>query len=249
MPYRSHLWPLLLLAACGPSAHDVEAAQIHYDLGVNAMVQQHDVPTALRELEIAIAKNPRLAEAQNAIGLVDHLMLHKPDEAVAHYQRALELNPKYSEAANNLGNAYLDLGRYNEAAAMYRRALSDELYRTPFFAEGNLGWALYKGGDVEGGVQHLKAALAQNKGFCQGYRLLGMIYGETGKLDDAEQEFATFHEKCPDVPEADYRLALVYLKEGKQDRARQELEACADAKAAKDTDLGTECARLLKLMQ
>ncbi len=127
MPYRSHLWPLLLLAACGPSAHDVEAAQIHYDLGVNAMVQQHDVPTALRELEIAIAKNPRLAEAQNAIGLVDHLMLHKPDEAVAHYHRALELNPKYSEAANNLGNAYLDLGRYNAAAAMYRRALSDEL--------------------------------------------------------------------------------------------------------------------------
>jgi type IV pilus assembly protein PilF len=240
---------LLLVAACGPSTRDIEAAQIHYDLGVSAMEQQHDAPTALRELEIAIAKNPRLAEAQWAIGIVDHLMLHKPEEAVGHYLRALELNPKYSEAANNLGDAYIDLGRYTEAAAMFRRALSDELYRTPYLAEGNLGWALYKSGDTDGGIQHLKAALAANKGFCQGYRLLGMIYAESGKLDDAEQQFVTFHEKCPDFPEADYRLALVLLKEGKQDRARQELEACADAKASKDTDLGTECARLLKLMQ
>ncbi|HUB10153.1 MAG TPA: tetratricopeptide repeat protein, partial [Myxococcales bacterium] len=189
---------LLLVAACGPSARDIEAAQIHYDLGVSAMEQQHDAPTALRELEIAVAKNPRLAEAQWAIGIVDHLMLHKPEEAVGHYLRALELNPKYSEAANNLGDAYIDLGRYTEAAAMFRRALSDELYRTPYLAQGNLGWALYKSGDTDGGIQNLKAALAANKGFCQGYRLLGMIYAESGKLDDAEQQFTTFHEKCPD---------------------------------------------------
>ncbi|MHB8419189.1 MAG: social motility TPR repeat lipoprotein Tgl [Myxococcales bacterium] len=237
------------LAGCGPTAKDIEAAQIHYDLGVNAMEQQHDAPSALKELETAVLKNPNMAEAQNAIGLVDHLMLHKPEEAVAHYLRALELNPKYSEAANNLGADYLDLGRYAEAAAMFRRVLADELYRTPYVAEGNLGWALYKSGDVAGAVQHLKAALAQNRGYCQGYRSLGLIDAETGRLEDAEQEFSLFHEKCPDVPEASYRLGLVLLKEGKQDRAREELAACADAKAAKDTDVGTACARLLKLMQ
>lgn len=238
-----------LLAACGPSTHDIEQAQIHYDLAVNAMEQQHDAPTALRELQAAIDKNPDMAEAQNTLGLVDHLMLHKPEEAVPHYLKALQLNPKYSEAANNLGAAYIDLGRYDDAAAMFRRALADELYRTPYMAEGNLGWALYKSGDVAGGIQHLTTALQQNHGYCQGYRSLGMIYAETGKLDDAEREFSAYHEKCPDIPEADYRLGLVLLKEGKQDRARAEIQACADAKAAKDTDLGAECARLIKLMQ
>jgi hypothetical protein len=51
------------------------------------------------------------------------------------------------------------------------------------------------------------------------------------------------------VPEAPYRLGLVLLKEGKQDAAKQQFQACADAKEAKDTDLGSECARMIKLMQ
>ena len=29
------------------------------------------------------------------------------DQAIAHYERALSLNPDYAEAHNNLGNAYV----------------------------------------------------------------------------------------------------------------------------------------------
>ncbi len=237
------------LVACGINAHDRENAQIHYDLGVNAMEQSHDAQTALKELEISAAANPDMPEVHNAMGIVYHLMLHKPDEAVAQYQLALKLDPKLTEAANNLGAALTDLGRYSEAAEMFKRALADELYRTPYIAEGNLGWVLYKSGDVAGGIQHLKAAIATNAGYCQGYRSLGMIYAETNQLADAETQFTRFHDKCPDLPEASYRLGLVLLKEDQQDRAKQQFQACADAKEAKDTDLGSECARMIKLMQ
>jgi Tfp pilus assembly protein PilF len=132
---------------------------------------------------------------------------------------------------------------------MFRKALADELYRTPYIAEGNLGWVLYKSGDVPGGIQHLKAAIALNAGYCQGYRSLGMIYAETSQLADAETQFTRYHDKCPDLPEASYRLGLVLLKEDQQDRAKQQFQACADAKEAKDTDLGSECSRMIKLMQ
>jgi type IV pilus biogenesis/stability protein PilW len=231
------------------SAHDREKAQIHFDLGVNAMENAHDAQGALRELEIAAQANPDMPEVHDAMGLVYHLMLHKPEEAVAQYEIALKLDPKMTEAANNMGAALTELGRYSEAAAMFKRALADELYRTPYIAQGNLGWVLYKSGDVAGGIEHLKAAIALNAGYCQGYRSLGMVYAETSQLADAETQFTRFHDKCPDLPEASYRLGLVLLKEDQQDRAKQQFQACADAKVTKDTDLGSECARMIKLMQ
>ena len=246
------LLPGLALAAalgCAPSAKELEDAQIHYDLGVNEMVVQHDTQSALKDLAAAAKANPNMAQAQNALGLLYHLMLHRPEDAVPHYLKALELDPKYSEAANNLGATYTDLGRYPEAAKLFERALSDDLYRTPFIAEGNLGWVLYKGGDARGGVQHLKRAIEENPKYCQGYRSLGILYSETGKVEKAEREFRAFRDKCPEIPEASYRLGLVLLKEGKQDEARQQLGQCASGKDAKDTDLGVECARLLQLMQ
>ncbi len=240
---------LVPLLACGPTAKDIENAQIHYDLGVNAMELSHDPQSALHEFQTALQSNPGDAEVEDGLGLVYHLMLHRPEEALPHYLRALQLNPKYSEAAVNLGADYIDLGRYGDAAAMFRRALADDFYRTPYIAEGNLGWVLYKSGDMQAGIQHLETAIHENRGYCQGYRSLGMIYSETGRLAEAEAEFTSYHERCPDVPEANYRLGLVLLKEGRQDRARQEFQTCADAKAARDTDLGTECGRLVKLMQ
>ena len=79
---------LLLLAlpvACGPSQKDLESAQIHFDLGVNAMENGHDAQSALRELRMSLQANPSFGDAYNALGLVYHLMLHRPEEAVNDY--------------------------------------------------------------------------------------------------------------------------------------------------------------------
>jgi hypothetical protein len=45
------------------------------------------------------------------------------DEAVAAYDRALALNPRYAEAHTNLGSAYKEQGRLEEAIACYDYAL------------------------------------------------------------------------------------------------------------------------------
>ena len=49
--------------------------------------------------------------------------LGRYDEALADYNRALELRPDYTEALNNRGNTYHELERYNEALADYNQAL------------------------------------------------------------------------------------------------------------------------------
>jgi type IV pilus biogenesis/stability protein PilW len=241
---------LLSAPGCGPTQKNIEAAQIHYDLAINAMENANDAQTALKELQVALQLNPNLADAQNAMGLVLHLMLHRPEQAVPHYLEAMRLDPKNSEIKNNLGACYIELGKYPEAIALFEQALQDVLYRTPFIAQGNLGWALYKNGDVQGAVDHLKIAVQMNPEYCQGYRSLGMIYSDTGKLADARRSFEAFQKHCPQLPEGHYRLGLVLLKLDDQNRARAEFAACA--KDQKDqpttTELGAECERLLKLM-
>jgi type IV pilus assembly protein PilF len=241
--------PLLLLLpiACGPTTKDLENAQIHYDLGVSAMENAHDTQAALRELQAAVQANPDLGDAYNALGLVYHLMLHRPEEAVTNYQKALKLDPRNSEAANNLGAALTDLGRYAEAAAMFQRALSNDLYRTPYIAQGNLGWALYKSGDAAGGIGHLKTAVQINPEYCQGYRSLGMIASEQNQLSEAEAEFKAFEKHCPTMCESHYRLAMVLLKRGDQPGARDQLGQCTAG--CPSSDLSGECERLLKMMQ
>ena len=59
------------------------------------------------------------------------------DEAIAHYQKALEIKPDYAEAHNNLGAALAGRGQVDEAIAHYQKALEIK----PDYAEAhnNLG--------------------------------------------------------------------------------------------------------------
>ena len=45
------------------------------------------------------------------------------DEAIAHYQKALEIEPDYAEAHYNLGSVLAGRGQVDEAIAHYQKAL------------------------------------------------------------------------------------------------------------------------------
>ena len=47
----------------------------------------------------------------------------KIDEAIAHFQRAVQLKPDFAEAHNYLGTALLQGGKVPEAIEQYRQAL------------------------------------------------------------------------------------------------------------------------------
>src|SRR5207244_13039189 len=47
----------------------------------------------------------------------------RTDEAIAHIEKALQIDPNYAEAHANLAQAFLRTGRTRQAIAEYRRAL------------------------------------------------------------------------------------------------------------------------------
>jgi Tfp pilus assembly protein PilF len=218
---------LSLTVACRrvPSEKEQQGAQIHHDLGVQAL-QAGDVQAAYKEFNAALELDPGFAEAHNAIGLLLHVSFNRHSDAIAHFKRALEIRPAFSEAKANLANVYLDEGRYQEAIQLYREVLNDMLYPTPYIAQGNLGWALYKSGDPKRAVGEIEAAVTTNPKFCLGYKNLGIIHEERGNMDEACRQFGRYRQACIDTADAYYREGMCLTKLGQREAARKDFSAC-----------------------
>jgi type IV pilus assembly protein PilF len=176
-----------------------------------------------------------------------HVSFHKTDEAIEHYRRALQINPKFSDAMVNLGNVFLDLRRYDEAIPLYQQALGDMLYKAPYIAENNLGWCLYQKGKADEAIQHIRAALVYNPHFCQSWRNLGIIDVDQKHLDKARDAFEQFAKECSKECEAYRSLAKVRLSLGDQAGAKASFESCS--KTGEASDCGADCRHLLELMR
>ncbi|PTL76327.1 social motility TPR repeat lipoprotein Tgl [Vitiosangium sp. GDMCC 1.1324] len=246
---RLHPAWLLALALMGckhvPTEQERQGAEIHYELGLQAQ-QMGSVQEAYKEMQKSLELDPDYPEAHNAIGILLHMAFNRPEEAIQHYRKALEVRPGFSEAKTNLANVYLSQSRYDEAIKLYEAALNDMLYTTPFIAQGNMGWALYKKGELERGLQSIKASVTTNPGFCLGYKNLGIIYDETGNVSEACRYFGRYREACPDVADAYLREGACQVKQGKMEEARQSFTAC-EAKA-KSQGLQDDCRRLLEAL-
>ena len=79
------------------------------------------------------------------------------DEAIVHYQQALEIKPGSAEAHNNLGIALAGRGQVDEAIAHYQTALKIR----PVYAEAqyNLAYAMCRHGQVAEGIAHYQSGL------------------------------------------------------------------------------------------
>jgi len=69
------------------------------------------------------------------------------DEAIREAKKAIELKPDYSEALNDLGTRYFNMGQYDRAIEYFNRALANPLYETPSLPLYNMGRAYYQKGD------------------------------------------------------------------------------------------------------
>jgi type IV pilus assembly protein PilF len=240
---------LLALALMGckhvPTEQERRGAELHYELGIQAQ-QAGNVQEAYKEFQKALSLDPDYPEAHNAVGILLHLAFNRPEEAIQHYNKALALRPDFSEVKTNLANVYLSQARYDEAIKLYEAALNDMLYPTPFIAQGNLGWALYKKGETERALKSIKAAVTTNPNFCLGYKNLGVIYEETGNVSEACRSFGQYREACPDVADAYLREGACQVKQGKMEDARQSFTVC-EAKA-KSQSLKDDCRRLLEAL-
>jgi tetratricopeptide (TPR) repeat protein len=80
--------------------------------------------TARKQFEAATKADPSLKEAWNLVGYTSR-RLGEYDKSLAAYERALALNPTYSEAIEYRAEAYLALNRLDDAKAAYLTLLAN----------------------------------------------------------------------------------------------------------------------------
>ena len=219
---------LALVTGCahGPSAKEREGAEIHYNLGLDALRGGRQ-QEALREFEESLRLDDGLAEAHLGRGLV-YESYGKASDAERDYRKAISLRPDFSEAHNNLGQLLARAGRYDDAIREFDLALGNMLYREPFIARCNKGQALYRAGRRDEGVAEIRSCLALAPRYCQGHRELGRIQLEEGQTRDALASLGRYAEFCEKAPDAWFQLGLARMKAGEPEKAREAFEKCEE---------------------
>ena len=91
-----------------------------------ALFQAGNIAAAIETLENLIADHPEFALAHNDLGVLSYQCGLK-DEAFAHYQEAVRLEPFNSVYQKNLADFYyVELGRTEDALEIYLRVLREE---------------------------------------------------------------------------------------------------------------------------
>jgi tetratricopeptide (TPR) repeat protein len=139
------------------------------------------------------------------------------DEAMAYYQKALEISPDYAETHNNLGVALADRGQVDSAIIHYQKALDI----SPNYAEArnNLAVALAGRGQVDSAFTHYEKVLEIKPDYAEAHNNLGNALAGRGQIDSAIAHYQKALESKPDYAEARNNLGNALTSRGQVDSA------------------------------
>lgn len=177
---------LALAASCATTGTEdkTQEAVAHYKLGVGYL-SENKVQQAFVEFHKAIELDPRNKEVLNAIGIVYLIHFDEPLRSMEYFDRAGKVDKDYSEAFNNLGYAYERAGKYEEAIALYKKALMNPLYPTAEKSYLNLGNAHYRLKRYDLAMAAIKEAIKRRPDLSLAYLRLALCYNALGKYGDA----------------------------------------------------------------
>jgi tetratricopeptide (TPR) repeat protein len=139
------------------------------------------------------------------------------NEAMVHYQKALQIKPDCVDAHINLGTALLQKGNVAEAIAHYQKAL--QIKPDSPEAHNNLGNALLKIGNVDEAIAPFQRALQIKPDFAEAHNNLGIALLQKGKVDEAIVHYQKALQIKPDFAEAHNNLGNALVQKGSVDEA------------------------------
>jgi tetratricopeptide (TPR) repeat protein len=148
--------------------------------------------------------------------------------ALAHYGKALRVEPDFYPALNNLGAILLRQKKPAEAEAAFLRSV--EINPDDGQAYINLGHLLYEQAKYPEAIDRLEEGLKRSPGSAVGHFLLGSAYLKMGDLGKAESRLRTAYNLDPvGMASARLQLANLYLRRHDIEAASAELESYVQA--------------------
>jgi adenylate cyclase len=203
-------------------------ADVHSLLPIYAGTEpKDDVSTALAAAHKAVELDGNLAEAHtslgNALAMNVQLKLAERD-----FHRALELNPNYATAHQWLAECLFSQGRFPESLAENERA--HELDPLSLIINASYASSLGGVGRYDDAVKQAHKTIDLDPDLVPGHEILGQIYEDRGKLDEAIAEYRKANE-LESTPANFAMLAHAYAKTGRVAEARKILDKLTDLSA------------------
>jgi tetratricopeptide (TPR) repeat protein len=175
------------------------------------------------ELEKLARLNQRDARYPYWLGRLDYdaMQFHA---AVSHLQTAIELDPTYMKAYDNLGLSFEGLGQYDDAIRIYQQAINlnrQQAHLSPW-PPLNLGTLLVKLGRLQEAQASLRESLRSDSQFPKAHYQMGLLLEKEKKSDEAIHELNLAARFDSADPEPHYALAGLYQRLGVKERAEAE---------------------------
>jgi Flp pilus assembly protein TadD len=217
---------LLALPAAAPAQSPPEA-EMHFSTGVMHL-REGRVDLALEEFKKAIKDDPKNPYFQKGLSQA-YAAKREWSAAIQAARRALELNPYYVDAKNDLGYALIMSGDREGGKKEFLSAFSDAMNPAPEISALNLGRAYLEEGNYDEAVNWLQASINRNKTYTVPYLLLAETLVAANRVEQAVVELERANREVPGDPEILLALGRGYLKTGRNAEARTRLEEAAKA--------------------
>jgi Flp pilus assembly protein TadD len=199
---------------------DPSSAEAQYGLGSVYLKQEknEDARASFEQsLKLTASYPDTVPNSWNNLGLLATREGHTA-EAIGYFQEALRHSPDYWIALQNLGNAYRQQKRWDDARAALERAVAAR----PQEPETNYSLAMVyaQTDDTQRAYQYLQNALKLRPDYPEALNNLGVLYLRTRRRNEAVAQFQECIRVAPGFDQSYLNLARVYSLEGDRDKAR-----------------------------
>jgi tetratricopeptide (TPR) repeat protein len=159
-------------------------------------------------------------------------MQNNPDDAIPLLEVAIQNDSQNRRAYMYLGAAYQQLGQYERAVAVYRRALDAGLSNPEEFYY-NIALSSYRNGESQLAIDNYTLAVQQNSTYSNAYLNRANMYVRNSEYEKAISDYRLFLQLVPEgqTSETVRRMLVALEDEQVAERLRQEQARIAQEEA------------------
>jgi tetratricopeptide (TPR) repeat protein len=176
--------------------------------------QARDMNAARSEFEKS-EDPPVTAQTHFAAGQLSETEGNSP-QAIAQYEAALKLDPKYTPALFRLGFVYSQTKQFDKAVESWNRYIEATGHSAVGYS--NLGYCQELSGDNDAAERSFQAGIDKDPTNQPCRVNYGLMLTRQGKIEEAKEQFGAVLSPA----EAHYNIASVFQQQGKKDAARAE---------------------------